>query len=332
MAKQILVQFQIWARSISAVPGEPVQENHRQRPNLHSTDRQAERGDLPPRTPHGHAAGQNARPGKAYEISVRHWVRPFLTWAWPKYSNQFVFQWQHQHWHFWCKFVPTVSAQPVHHRLAEGGAGGQEHREPGRGKWRDVRDDGARCHSVFKYIGGSESSLVSGFLGQSIDSGYFSRRVCTVRIARRALWTTRLEIFFPWKKNCGNRHSPPPTWPKQSTSFSARRVSDELSECPAKWPIYLIKPIHESVVLQYTFPSVVYPPLSSLGCIVIEKEYYVWMVKILFLLVFSYKKRVLNKLCFVDLFFWRYSVWFDLHFWVVYVTGCCNILRFSKCK
>lgn len=79
------------------MPGEPVQENHRQRPNLHSTDRQAERGDLPPCAPHGHAAGQNARPGKAYEISVCHWVRSFLTRACSKYLNQFVFQGQHQH-------------------------------------------------------------------------------------------------------------------------------------------------------------------------------------------------------------------------------------------
>jgi hypothetical protein len=61
------------------VSGEPVQENNGPRPHLHSTDRQAERGDVPPRPPHGHAAGQNARPRQAHEISIRHWVKVTLT-------------------------------------------------------------------------------------------------------------------------------------------------------------------------------------------------------------------------------------------------------------
>jgi len=60
------------------VPGKLVQKNYGPRPNLHSTDRQAERGDVPPRPPHGHAAGQNARPGQAHEISLRNWVNSHL--------------------------------------------------------------------------------------------------------------------------------------------------------------------------------------------------------------------------------------------------------------
>jgi hypothetical protein len=108
------------------VPGKLVQKNYGPRPNLHSTDRQAERGDVPPRPPHGHAAGQNARPGQAHEISLRNWVNSHLA-SFMNYLMANYFQGQHQYGYFWCEFVSAVSAESVHHRLAEGGAGGQEH-------------------------------------------------------------------------------------------------------------------------------------------------------------------------------------------------------------